>query len=206
MQSNSLPKMLAAASFIASFVIIGSCSKGDDDGGGNADPCAGTSITVSAAATTNPDGCSSNGVVTVTASGSNSFTYKIGNSAFQSSNVFNNLGAGSHTVTVRTSAGCTKTATVNLAAGSAGPLFTAVKAVVQANCAVTGCHTGATPTGNRDFSVDCNIVNAASLIKTKAVDGAGTATQMPPPPMPPLSQADRDKITAWVNAGGQISD
>ena len=87
-----------------------------------------------------------------------------------------------------------------------GPLFIAVRSVLQANCAVSGCHTGTNAQNGINFSVDNTIVAQKDRIKVRAVDNAGTANQMPPPPAAPLPAADRQKITDWVNAGGKLTD
>jgi len=87
-----------------------------------------------------------------------------------------------------------------------GPLFTAVKAVMQSSCAVSGCHVGGSPSGGHDFSNNNTIVAQKARIKVRAVDQAGTTSQMPTPPAPALSSADQQKITSWLNAGGRISD
>jgi len=54
--------------------------------------------------------------------------------------------------------------------------------------------------------VECTIVEQAASIKARAVDQAGTATQMPPPPRAALSVAERQKITEWVAAGGRFTN
>lgn len=87
-----------------------------------------------------------------------------------------------------------------------GPLFTAVKNMMQMNCAVSGCHVGSAPTGGHDFSMDNTIVAQKARIKVRAVDQAGTANQMPQPPRPALSTADQQKITDWINAGGLLTN
>ncbi|HVF95706.1 MAG TPA: hypothetical protein VM871_00210 [Flavisolibacter sp.] len=87
-----------------------------------------------------------------------------------------------------------------------GPMFIAVKGVLQSNCAVSGCHAGTSPQNGINFSDDNTIVAQKARIKVRAVDNAGTANQMPPPPAAPLSTADQQKITAWINAGGNISN
>jgi cytochrome c5 len=51
-----------------------------------------------------------------------------------------------------------------------------------------------------DFRDNCVIQGRAALIKQNAVD-LGTM-----PPTGPLAQADKDKITAWVAAGGRVTD
>ena len=74
-----------------------------------------------------------------------------------------------------------------------GPKFSAVQAVVQANC--VSCHkTGGT---SPDFSSACNIVDKWSRIKTRCVD----QQTMPPSPSGPLSTTAQQAIVDWVNAG-----
>jgi len=90
--------------------------------------------------------------------------------------------------------------------GTAGPLFLAVRSIIQTNCAISGCHTGVNAQNGINFSENCTIVAQKDRIKVRAVDQAGTGQQMPPPPNPPLSAADRQKITDWVNAGGDFTD
>ena len=167
------------------------------------DVCAGKTITVTAAVTKNADPCVSDGAATITATGSTGFTYSIDNGAFQPSASFTTLSAGSHSFNAKDNAGCIKSTTVTVPAVAAGVNFTAVKAIVTANCAVAGCHNG---TQSPNFTIDCNIVANADLIKTRAVDGANTSAQMPQPPRAALAQADRDKITAWITAGKRYTD
>ena len=90
--------------------------------------------------------------------------------------------------------------------GTPGSLFTAVKNVLAANCALSGCHAGSSPQTGINFGDNCTIVNQAARIKVRAVDQVGTASQMPPPPNAALSQADRQKIIDWVAAGGKLTD
>src|SRR5687767_6030232 len=86
-------------------------------------------------------------------------------------------------------AGCT---------GTPGPLFTAVKTLMQANC--QSCHNSSNANGGKDWTIDCNIVANKTRIRARAVD-EGTM-----PPTGPLPQSEKDKITAWINAGGRITD
>jgi uncharacterized membrane protein len=87
-----------------------------------------------------------------------------------------------------------------------GNLFTAVKTMMAANCAVSGCHTGSVPASGLNFGSDNTIVAQKDRIKTRAVEQAGTVNQMPQPPNAPLSASDQKKITDWIAAGGRISD
>jgi hypothetical protein len=189
-----------------SALIFNACSKG----GGTAtppNPCAGITITVSGTPA-DADAGVSNGSITATASGSTGFTFSLNNGTAQASGTFSNLAAGSYTITAKNTNGCSGSSIIivskkNACAGTPGPDFIAVKAITATNCAVTGCHNG---TQAPDYTVDCNIVDYGTLIKQRAVDQAGTATQMPQPPRAALLQADRDKITAWITAGGHITD
>ena len=90
--------------------------------------------------------------------------------------------------------------------GQLGPLFTEVKTLVSSSCALSGCHAGSSPQAGLNFSNDATIVAQRSNIKARAVDQAGTPTQMPPPPRQPLSAADQKKITDWISAGGRTTD
>lgn len=167
------------------------------------DLCVGKTITVAPAVTQNSDPCSPGGIVVITATGSTGFTYNIDNGPFQASATFNAVSAGNHNFGAKDAGGCVKTAAISVPAVAAGPNFTAVKNLILATCAVSGCHNGAQAP---NYTVDCNIVAFADLIKTRAVDQAGTAEQMPQPPRAPLNQADKDKITAWINAGKRFTD
>ncbi len=89
---------------------------------------------------------------------------------------------------------------------NAGPLFTSVRTVLQSNCAVAGCHSGASPQNGLDFSSNATIIAQKDRIKVRAVDNAGTPAQMPPPPRPSLSAADQKRITDWIAGGGRLTD
>ena len=88
--------------------------------------------------------------------------------------------------------------------GTPGSLFTSVKTVLATNCALTGCHAGASPQNGLNFSDNCTIVAQSARIKARAVDHV--PSQMPPPPAAPLSDGDKKKITDWIAAGGRLSD
>ena len=90
--------------------------------------------------------------------------------------------------------------------GTPGPLFSAVKAMMQTNCAVAGCHTGPNAQNGINFTIDNTIIAQKNQIKARAVDQAGTPSQMPAPPNPPLSAVDQKKITDWIAAGGTLTN
>lgn len=166
--------------------------------------CNGVNITVTpAASTATPCVTPNNGTITVTAAGSTGLTYSINGTTFQAGNVFSNVAPGNYTVTVKDANGCTQTASTTVAATAAGALFAAVKTVIQANC--VSCHNGTVANGGMNWEVDCNIVANSARIKVRAVDQAGTASQMPQGAAA-LSAADQKKITDWITAGGKYTD
>ena len=88
----------------------------------------------------------------------------------------------------------------SLTTGQPGPLYSAVKSLLSANC--SSCHTGTNGTGGKDLTTDCNIVTSKDRIKARAVDGSPSFM----PQTGQLSATDKKKITDWVNAGGRFSD
>jgi hypothetical protein len=204
-QSSGTFSNLAAGSYTITAKNSDGCTGSASVTVGTANPCAGTNISV-AAITSNASPCTTagDGSITVTASGSTGLTYSINGTSFQTSNIFSNVATGTYTVTVKNATGCSNTASVTVSPKPAGALFAAVKQVITANC--TSCHSGgASASGGKDFTVDCNIANNFDRIKARAVDQAGTATQMPQGGAA-LSVADRQKITDWVAAGGKYTN
>jgi uncharacterized membrane protein len=57
-----------------------------------------------------------------------------------------------------------------------------------------------------NFLNQCTILEQKDRIKARAVDQAGSGSQMPPPPRPSLSASDQQKITNWINAGGGFNN
>jgi hypothetical protein len=166
-------------------------------------PCAGVTITVTNNVTpVTPCVSPVNGSITATASGgTGAYTYSLNGGAFQASNVFSNLTTGVYTITARDVNGCTGTSGSSVISSlPAGPLFSAVRNVLQANC--VSCHNASTPNGGMDWTIDCNIVNNRERIRARAVDGNPSA--MPPTGLLPASE--RQKITDWINAGGRYTD
>lgn len=90
------------------------------------------------------------------------------------------------------------TPAVTPCSGTPGPLFTAVRTLINSRC--INCHNATSANGGMNFSVDCNIVTAKTRIKVRAVD-EGTM-----PPNGALSAAQKSAITSWINAGGRLSD
>ena len=166
------------------------------------DACIGKTLGISAT-TTPSDKCANTGTITITATGSTGFTYQLNSGAFQASNVFTGLAVNSYSIAAKDVDGCIKTGTASVTQASAGSLFSAVKTVLQSNCALSGCHSGGAPTGGLDFTQDCTIVGSWDRIKARAVDAP---TTMPPSPNPQLSATDKQKILDWIAAGHQFTN
>jgi hypothetical protein len=166
-------------------------------------PCAGVTITVNNVVT-NATPCVTppNGIITATpGGGTGPYTFSLNGGAFQSSNIFSNLSPANYTVTAKDVNGCTGTSAGTIVGSlAAGPLFNAVKNIIQVNC--LSCHNTSNPNGGMNFSDDCNIVAFKDRIRARAVDGNPSA--MPPTGLLPASE--RQKITDWINAGGRYTD
>lgn len=164
--------------------------------------CTGVTITVSTSVVNNsPCQSLATGSITVTpGGGTGPYTFRLNTGAFQSSNIFSALTAGIYTVTARDANGCTGSINATVSDLPAGPLFAAVRTVLQNNCA--GCHNAGNPQGGMNWTIDCNIVTFKDRIKIRAVDGN-------PSPMPPtgfMPGSEQQKIINWINAGGRFTD
>ena len=179
-------------------ISIFSCSKKDSNPTPS-NPCANKTIVITPTVVKST-ACGTDGSITVAATGSSGFTYKLNSGgAYQSAAVFNNVGAGTYTVFVKDGDGCEKSTSVTLTStGTAGPHFGAVKDLMSAKC--QSCHNNTVQNGGMNWAVDCNIVANKANIKNRAVD-LGTM-----PPTGPLTQAQKDIITTWINAGGGFTD
>ena len=165
-------------------------------------PCAGVTILVTTS-TTGVILCQSppSGSITATPSGGTGpYTFSLNTGSFQASNIFSGLIAGSYAVNAKDANGCIGSGNATVSNLPMGPLFSAVKALLQTEC--VSCHNASNANGGMDWTVDCNIVANRSRIKVRAVDGVPSA--MPPSGLLPLSE--RQKITNWINAGGRYTD
>jgi hypothetical protein len=166
-------------------------------------PCSGVNVTATVSITGNTP-CTSPPTGSFTASpsgGTAPYTFSRNGGAFQPSGTFNNLPAGTNTLIVKDVNGCNSpTISVSITNLPQGPLFTAVKTLLNNNCVT--CHNPGNQNGGMDWTVDCNIVNFKINIQNRAVNGN-------PSPMPPtglLPPSERQKIVVWINAGGKFTD
>lgn len=163
------------------------------------DPCLSVSLTVSATPTSaTPCATTADGSISISASGSTGFTYKLNSGNYQASGIFSGLTAGSYTVTAKDVNGCTKSQTVTVAAAAAGTNFTNVKNIITSKCG--GCHLNGGNDGGANFDNNCSIVSKWDRINIRCVTQGGM------PPGTALSTAQKAQITAWVNAGHRYTD
>lgn len=195
--------LLIIALYSLTVVSIISCSKGDSSDPApppppSGNPCEGKNIVVTASSTP-AQTCGAGGTITVTATGSSNFTFKLNNGAYQTASAFSNVAAGNHTVYAKDGDGCETAAAVNVAStGTAGPLFLDVRQLMTARC--VSCHNPSNLNGGKDWTVDCNIVlNADRIYQRAVVEGSMPATG-------PLPQNERDIIANWFNAGARYTD
>jgi hypothetical protein len=162
------------------------------------DPCTGKTINITTVKT-GTDKCGSTGRITITATGSTNFTYKLNaGGTYQASNILTNVPAGNQTVFVKDGAGCEKTQTVTIDALANGALFTNVRSLITAKCG--GCHMFGAANGGAAFDADCNIVNLKLRIKARAVDSNDM------PQGAPLSASEKKILSDWIDAGGLSSN
>ena len=159
-------------------------------------PCTGITINISAT-TVNVLPCPSTaGSITITASGSTGFSYNSNGGAYQTSNIFSGLTAGTYIIGVKDVNGCTNTQSVTVGTAAMGTNFTNVRTIIHAKCG--SCHINGGNTAGYNFDNDCSIVTYWNQIKGTCVQPY-SRPQMPP--SAPLTSTQQSQITAWINAG-----
>ena len=145
-----------------------------------------------------------NGTITVTATGSTGFTYNNNGGTYQASNVFTGLNAGNYLIGVKDANGCTKTQSVTVGIVPQGTTFAPVRSLISSRCSGSGCHMNGGTASGYNFDTDCSIVTYWSQINGACVTGA--LNKMPLSPQLPLTAAEKQTITNWVNAGHRYTD
>ena len=161
-------------------------------------------IITATATPTNTVKCASNtGTLTLSGNGGIApYTYSINGGAFQTNGLFSTLGVGNVTYVVKDVNGCSSiSGSAAIANAPAGPLFTAVKNILNTYC--TGCHGSASGQNGINYNDDCVIISQKARIKARAVDA--NPSQMPPSGAG-LTTAERTAVTNWVNAGGNYNN
>jgi SprB repeat len=167
--------------------------------------CTNVSIVINQVVVNNiPCLTANSGSITITATGSTGFTYNKNGGAYQASNLFSALAAGTYVIGVKDVNGCTNTKSITVALVPQGPTFAPVRTLITAKCGGSGCHLNGTTTAGYNFDADCSIVTKWSQINGSCV--TGTLIRMPIVPLPALTAAEKALITNWVNAGHKYTD
>ncbi len=137
-------------------------------------------------------GCGgSSGSLTINAvGGDGAYNYKVDDGSFQSSNTFENLSNGIHTVTVRDGNNCESEGESYVSSGIS--FDGEIKDIITTFCAVSGCHVAGEP--RPDFDVFENI-------KTYAMDIKARTQSRNMPRGTSLSNEQIDAIACWVDDG-----
>ncbi len=137
-------------------------------------------------------GCgTSTGALTATASGgSGNYTYSLNGTDFQAAPSFTNLAAGTYTLTVKDEANCTTTSSVDMLSGIS--FEGSIKAIIDNNCAIAGCHVSGTgvPNFTNFATIQSNAANIKTATQNKTMPKTGS-----------LTQAEIDAIACWVDDG-----
>jgi len=194
-------KMLTPVLILSGGLFFQACNKKE----ALPDPCLGVSYDIQYFKTESV-GSSNNGSLTITSPVGDTISYQLNSAAFQSSPIFSNLAPGDYRVIVKNQKGCTDTTQVTVF--NYGPKYAQVKQLIAGTGGIGGycgpCHLNGAVNGGKNFDTDASIVASWDRIKARAVDGLPTF--MPETPNSPLTIADRQKITDWVNAGHRQSD
>ena len=136
-------------------------------------------------------GCgASQGTVTVSAfDGVEPYTYKLNDGSFGSDNTFTGLARGEYDLIVQDAGGCQVTQTLRVQSGVS--FANSISPIIEAKCAISGCHNG---TQFPDFRVFKNIHDNAANVKT--LTGNGTMPQNGS-----LTQEEINLIACWVDDG-----
>jgi hypothetical protein len=124
---------------------------------GTNNPCAGVTVAVTSSQV-NPMVGQSNGSITAGATGGAGFTYSINNGAYQSSNIFSGLAAGTFTISAKNSNGCLGIKQITLTATDPCAGVTVVVATTSTNPS-TGLSNGsitAVASGSTGFTYSIN--------------------------------------------------
>jgi hypothetical protein len=140
-------------------------------------------------------GCQTeNGTISVSAAGGKEpYMYSLDGGTNQTDNVFTGLAVGDYTALVTDDDGCQTSVTVSLLSGVS--YNDNITPIINANCAISGCHDGSNAALPNWTDLETVQANAAD-IKTRTSDGT-----MPPAGRPDLKTEEIQAIACWVDDG-----
>ncbi|MFS8615309.1 MAG: hypothetical protein FWJ85_00690 [Solitalea sp.] len=170
----------------------------EDDAG--MDPCASTSISLSANITGAHEG-ENDGSIAASASGSQGFTFSLAGGDFQSSGTFSGLAAGTYTITAKDQNDCTAQQTFTVPELSTPNVSynAEIRPIIENVC--WNCHKQAGQAGfpHADLSTPEKVQENATRINTEVQAGRM-------PKVGSLTSAEKSAIAAWVEAGAPIDN
>jgi hypothetical protein len=120
------------------------------------------------------------------------YLFQLGSGAFTSDNAFQNLQEGDHLLSVKDADGCIVVRSVTIQHGSTGVSWqNDILPIIEASCAVSGCHDGITYEDWRDYD---NVKQYAAVIREKTQNRSMPFDRT-------LPQEQIDKIACWVDDG-----
>lgn len=140
-------------------------------------------------------GCqTANGTIAVSASGGKEpYMYSLDGGAMQTDNIFTELAVGDYTALVTDGDGCQTSVTVSLLSGVS--YNENIIPIINANCAISGCHDGSSA-ALPDWTDLTTVQANAADIKTRTSEGT-----MPPAGRPDLKVEEIQAIACWVDDG-----
>lgn len=134
-------------------------------------------------------GTSSGTVEVQAAGGSGNYEFALDGGSFGASNTFSDLASGSYTVTGRDDEGCESTVDLDVFSGVS--LSGDILPIINASCAISGCHLNMQPP---ILDSESAIINSANQIR-------GEVAGLTMPPSGALPQNQIDLISCWVDDG-----
>ncbi|HTJ50296.1 MAG TPA: hypothetical protein VL443_12620 [Cyclobacteriaceae bacterium] len=190
-QTDSVFSNLAIGSYTLSAKDYNGCVVSQTASVNNAE----STLTLSVSTTANSGCPTANGTLTVSTTGGTApYQYKINSNAYQSSNTFTGLAAGTYSISVIDSSNCPTTTSAVITRN--GPSFASdISSIITTKCAISGCHNGSK---SPNLTTYARINSNASKIKSEIVSGS-----MPPSNSSAgsLSQTQINLITCWINDG-----
>lgn len=172
------------------------CSDGDEPEPPNGMNCMEDFTIVAEVTATAECGTQTGAIEVDVTEGEGTYEYSLDGTTFSSNNTFTDLEPGNYTITVRDENECQDTTAVLI---NSGVSFNAsVKPIIEANCAVTGCHVAGNPEMIPNFQETANILSNAGAIRDN------TSAKIMPPPDSGRSLSDEEiqLIACWANDGG----
>jgi len=140
-----------------------------------------------------------NGSIQINPSGGTPpYEYKLSTGAFSDVSLFNGLAPGNYSIAVRDDADCVFVKGVTVSKGdSQTSLANDIRPIIEAKCAITGCHSGSQ---SPNLTSSTNIISNANQIKSLTQSG-----QMPKSSSSAgaLTAAQKAMIACWVDEGAK---